>query len=313
MQQNKEWQLLEKIATASVVEQRRARRWGIFFKILTFVYLFSLFGIFASSKDSISSMDSKAKNEHTAVVQIKGLVMDEESAAANVVVTGLRKAFEAPKAKAIILAINSPGGSPVQAGYIYDEINRLKALHPDKKIYAVISDLGASAAYYIAAAADEIYADKASLVGSIGVISASFGFTGTLEKLGVERRIIAAGEHKAFLDPYLPLNEEDKLFWQDSLNVIHQQFIDQVKKGRGDRLSDDERLFSGLIWSGEAALELGLIDGLGSAGLVARDVIGAENIVDYSIQPDPITGLLRKFGLVTSQAIIQQLSQANWQ
>lgn len=313
MQQNKEWQLLEKIATASVVEQRRARRWGIFFKILTFVYLFSLFGIFASSKDSISSMDSKAKNEHTAVVQIKGLVMDEESAAANVVVTGLRKAFEAPKAKAIILAINSPGGSPVQAGYIYDEINRLKALHPDKKIYAVISDLGASAAYYIAAAADEIYADKASLVGSIGVISASFGFTGTLEKLGVERRIIAAGEHKAFLDPYLPLNEEDKQFWQDSLNVIHQQFIDQVKKGRGDRLSDDERLFSGLIWSGEAALELGLIDGLGSAGLVARDVIGAENIVDYSIQPDPITGLLRKFGLVTSQAIIQQLSQANWQ
>lgn len=313
MQQNKEWQLLEKIATASVVEQRRARRWGIFFKILTFVYLFSLFGIFASSKDSISGIDSKAKSEHTAVVNIKGLVMDEESAAANVVVTGLRKAFEAPKAKAIILAINSPGGSPVQAGYIYDEINRLKTIHPDKKVYAVISDLGASAAYYIAAAADEIYADKASLVGSIGVISASFGFTGTLEKLGIERRVIAAGEHKAFLDPYLPLAEDDKSFWQDSLNVIHQQFIEQVKKGRGDRLSNDEQLFSGLIWSGEAAVKLGLIDGLGSAGTVARDIIGAEDIVDYSIQPDPITGLLRKFGLVTSQAVIQQLSQPNWQ
>lgn len=313
MQQNKEWQLLEKIATASVVEQRRARRWGIFFKILTFVYLFSLFGIFASNSDSLSSMDNKTKNPHTAVVQIKGLVIDEESAAANVVVTGLRKAFEAPKAQAILLAINSPGGSPVQAGYIYDEINRLKSLHPDKKVYAVISDLGASAAYYIAAAADEIYADKASLVGSIGVISASFGFTEALNKLGIERRVIAAGDHKAFLDPYLPLADEDKAFWQESLNTIHQQFIEQVKKGRGDRLSDDESLFSGLIWSGEDAVKLGLIDGLGSAGTVARDIIGTEDIVDYSVQPDPITGLLRKFGLVTSQAIIQQLSQPNWQ
>lgn len=309
MQNSKEWQLLEKIATASVIEQRRSRRWGIFFKLLTFVYLFGLIGLFSVGNNKAANVNANAKNDHTAVVQIKGLVMDEESAAANIVVAGLRKAFAAPKAKAVLLLINSPGGSPVQAGYIYDEINRLKTLHPDKKVYAVISDLGASAAYYIAAAADEIYADKASLVGSIGVISASFGFTEALNKLGIERRIIAAGDHKAFLDPYMPLAEEDKQFWQDSLAVIHRQFIDQVKKGRGERLSDDEQLFSGLIWSGEDALKLGLIDGLGSAGYVSRELIGSNDLVDYSVKPDPITGLLQKFGLIMGKAVVQQLSQ----
>lgn len=194
----------------------------------------------------------------------------------------------------------------MHAGYVYDEIIRLRALHPNKKVYAVISDLGASAAYYIASAADEIYADKASLVGSIGVISASFGFTEAMQKLGIERRVIAAGENKAFMDPYQPLKDEDKAFWQQSLQLIHQQFIDRVKQGRGDRLHESEGVFSGLIWSGEQALDMGLIDGLGSAGHVARDVIGADELVDYSVQPDPITAFMRRFGLLASQAVFNQ-------
>lgn len=305
-QTSKEWQLLEKVALASVVEQRRTRRWGIFFKSLTFIYLFAIIGLFSAGGDKVTGIDVRAKETHTAVVKIHGLIMDEESASAGVVIAGLRKAFEAPKSKAIVLAINSPGGSPVHAGYVYDEIIRLRALHPEKKVYAVISDLGASAAYYIAAAADEIYADKASLVGSIGVISASFGFSEAMQKLGIERRIIVAGKNKAFLDPYQPLKDEDKAFWQESLQLIHRQFIEQVKQGRGDRLSEGEELFSGLIWSGEQAVELGLIDGLGSAGFVARNIIGAEELVDYSVMPDPITAFMRRFGVMASQAVFNQ-------
>lgn len=300
--ESKEWQLLEKIALASVQEQRRARRWGIFFKLLTFTYLIGILIMFAKGGSQLNAVDMRSKSEHTALVYVQGAIMDEESASANVIVGGLRKAFENPNSKAVLLAINSPGGSPVHAGYVYDEIMRLKALYPDKKVYAVISELGASAAYYIAAAADEIYADKASLVGSIGVISAGFGFTETLEKLGVERRVIAAGDHKAFMDPYQPLKAEDREFWQQSLEIIHRQFVDQVKKGRGDRLKDNDELFSGLIWSGEQALELGLIDGLGSAGHVARDVIGAEEIVDYSMQPDPFEAFAKRFGLAAGKA-----------
>lgn len=303
---SKEWQLLEKVAMASIAEQRRTRRWGIVFKLLTFFYLFAVLGMLMPDTETLKNIDGRSKAEHTALVYIHGPIMDEESASANVIVGGLRKAFENPHSKAVMLAINSPGGSPVHAGYVYDEIMRLKALYPQKKVYAVISDLGASAAYYIAAAADEIYADKASLVGSIGVISASFGFTGAMEKLGIERRVITAGEHKAFLDPYQALKEDDRAFWQQSLAVIHRQFIEQVKKGRGDRLKDSDGLFSGLIWSGEQALELGLIDGLGSAGYVARDVIGAEDIVDYSVQPDPVEAFIKRFGLAAGKAMASQ-------
>lgn len=305
-QTSKEWQLLEKVALASVVEQRRTRRWGIFFKSLTFIYLFAIIGLFSAGGDKVKGIDVRAKDSHTAVVKMHGLIMDEEAASAGVLIAGLRKAFEAPKSKAVILAINSPGGSPVHAGYVYDEIIRLRALHPDKKVYAVISDLGASAAYYIAAAADEIYADKASLVGSIGVISASFGFTEAMQKLGIERRIITAGENKAFMDPYQPLKDEDKAFWQQSLQLIHQQFIDRVKEGRGDRLQESEGLYTGLIWSGEQAMDMGLIDGLGSASFVARDVIGAQELVDYSVHPDPVTAFMRRFGIMASQAIFSQ-------
>ncbi len=307
-QQSKEWQLMEKAILASVEEQKRARRWRLFFIALFFVYLFVMLGVAASGGDKFSQAANK---EHTALVKIHGPIMEEERASANMIVGGMRAAFKNKNSKAVLLAINSPGGSPVHAGYVYDEINRLREKYPEKKVYAVISDLGASAAYYIAAAADEIYADKASLVGSIGVISASFGFTGAMEKVGVERRVIASGSNKAFLDPFQPLKEDEKVFWQDSLDVIHQQFIKQVRKGRGDRLVEDDKIFSGLIWSGEQALDKGLIDGLASAGRVARDVVGAEDIVDYTVKPNPFDELVQQFGLSASASLLKQLRLEN--
>ncbi len=303
-QQSKEWQLLEKAVLASVAEQRRGRRWRIFFIILFFIYLFGMMG-FLSQKAEISAV-AKAE-EHTAVIRIHGPIMEEEAANANALATALRDAFEEPNAKGIILAINSPGGSPVQAGYAYDEIMRLRKLHPEKKVYAVISDLGASAAYYIASASDYIYADKASLVGSIGVISAGFGYTGAIEKLGIQRRVITAGKNKAFMDPFEPLKPSDEAFWKDSLGLIHRQFIDAVKEGRGDRLKDTPELFSGLIWPGATAVDLGLVDGLGSAGYVARDMIGAKDTVDYTVARDPIERLIRQLGASAGAAVFQQM------
>lgn len=306
-QQSKEWQILEKVALESFREQRRARRWGIFFKLLTFVYLIVAITLLMPEAGNFSSdMQSKTAT-HTAMVRMQGIIMEDEQASADAVVTGLRAAFENKHSKAVMLVINSPGGSPVQAGYVYDEIVRLRALHPDKKLYAVISDLGASAAYYIASAADQIYADKASLVGSIGVISASFGFTGAMEKLGIDRRVMTAGENKAFLDPYQPLKAEEKVFWENSLAIIHAQFIEQVKKGRGDRLKDAADSFSGLIWTGEQALEKGLVDALGSPGYVARDVVGAEVIVDYSRQPNPLDELVRQLGVSAGTAFSRHI------
>lgn len=306
----KEWALLEKLAMSSVVEQRRSRRWGIFFKTLTFAYLLAALALFSSSGKNLGGAVANSSEAHTAVVRIHGAIMDDMEASAGMINQGLRDAFEEKNAKAIVLAINSPGGSPVHAGYVYDEIVRLRALYPEKKVYAVISDLGASAAYYIAAAADEIYADKASLVGSIGVISASFGFTGAMEKLGVERRVLTAGENKAFLDPYQPWKEDEKAFWQDSLGVIHQQFIGEVRKGRGDRLQDDGKLFGGFIWTGEQALEKGLIDGLGSVRSVARDVVGAEGLVDYSLQAHPLDRVMKSLGLGVATALFTQWQNA---
>ena len=305
-QHSKEWVVLEKVALASVKEQRKSRRWGIFFKLLTFTYLFAAVALFVSKSGDLPAV-SQLNTAHSALVRLDGLIMAQEESDANLIVAGLRNAFEAEASTAVILAINSPGGSPVHAGYVYDEIVRLRCLYPDKKVYAVISDLGASAAYYIAAAADEIYADKASLVGSIGVISSSFGFTELMQKLGIERRVLTAGNNKAFLDPYQPWKEDDKAFWKASLAVIHQQFIDQVKKGRGDRLPANSDVFSGLVWTGEEALDNGLIDGLGSVGFVARDIIGADDIVDYSFRRDPFEEFARQFGLSAGVGIAKQL------
>ncbi len=291
----KSWKLLEKTLLASVHEQRRSRRWGIFFKLLTFIYLFGALALFSPL---ISNQGGGSSSPHTAVIEVRGMIADKEAASADNIVGSLRAAFKDTNTKGVILRINSPGGSPVQSGYVYDEIRRLRGENPNIKVYAVISDLGASGAYYIASAADQIYADKASLVGSIGVTAASFGFVDTMEKLGVERRVYTSGEHKAFLDPFQPQKDEETRFWKTVLDTTHKQFIDSVKKGRGDRLKDAEHpeLFSGLIWSGEQALSLGLIDGLGSTSYVAREVIGQEEMVDFTVQESPLDRFTKKLG-----------------
>lgn len=300
---DRSWKLLEKTLLAGVQEQRRSRRWGIFFKLLTFVYLFGMLLLFTPLMD----MEKSATRGpgYTAVVEVNGVIADKESASADNIVGGLRAAFEDSKVKGIVLRINSPGGSPVQSGYVYDEIRRLRGLHPNIKVYAVITDLGASGAYYIASAADQIYADKASLVGSIGVTAAGYGFVGTMEKLGVERRTYTSGEHKSFLDPFQPQKAEETQFWQSVLDTTHRQFIASVKQGRGDRLKDKDHpeLFSGLVWSGEQALELGLIDGLGSANSVARDVIGEKELVDFTVQESPFDRFSKKLGASVAEKL----------
>ena len=293
---DKSWKLLEKTLLAGVQEQRRARRWGIFFKFLVFIYLFVGLGVIIQAIDMKKSPGSASA--YTAVIDVEGMIADKEAASADNIIGSLRAAFEDEKVKGVVLRINSPGGSPVQSGYVYDEIVRLRAAHPDTKVYAVIADLGASGAYYIASAADQIYAEKASLVGSIGVTAAGYGFVETLDKLGIERRVYTAGEHKSFLDPFQPQKPEEIAFWQGVLDTTHKQFIASVKKGRGDRLKDKDHpeLFSGLVWSGEQALSLGLIDGLGSASSVARDVIGEKELVDFTVEESPLDRFSKKLG-----------------
>lgn len=306
---SKEWKLIEKTVSQLGVEQRRSRRWGIFFKLLTFFYLFLLLGIMSQGLDESALSEAET---YTAIVDVRGVIADEEEASADFIVTGLRSAFEADGSKAVLLRINSPGGSPVQAGYVYDEIKRLRALYPTKPLYAVISDLGASGAYYIAAAADEIYADKASLVGSIGVVAGGFGFVDAMEKFGVERRLYTSGEHKSFLDPFSEENSDEVEFWENVLKQTHQQFISKVKEGRGERLKDDNQIFSGLVWNGEQALEMGLIDGLGSAGYVAREIVGAEEIVDFTPQPDPFERFTETLGIAAGSAMAKVLGNGTF-
>lgn len=303
----RDWKLIEKLVMSLQSEQRRSRRWGIFFKFLTFAYLFALLAIVWSPfGGSLETTTGK----HTALVEINGPIASDELASADNIAGSLRSAFEEEDAVAVILRINSPGGSPVQSGYVYDEIKRLRDEYPEKRVYAVISDIGASGAYYIAAAADEIYANRASLVGSIGVVAGGFGFTETMDKLGVERRLYTAGENKAFLDPFSPEQEQEVVFWQSVLENTHRQFIEAVKKGRGDRLADDDRLFSGLVWSGEQALELGLIDGLGSTSHVARQVVGQEDLVDYSRRKGPLQDLVDQLGVSFGQGVAGQLVES---
>jgi len=299
----KSWKLLEKTLLASVQEQRRSRRWGIFFKLMTLGYLIAVLVMF-SPMMSFEKGASRSEN-HTALIEVKGMIADNEAASADNIVGSLRAAFDDAKTKGVILRINSPGGSPVQAGYIYNEIRRLRAKKPDIKVYAVITDLGASGAYYIASAADEIYADKASLVGYIGVTAAGFGFTGLMEKLGVDRRTYTSGEHKAFLDPFQAPKPDETAFWQSVLDTTHRQFIASVKQGRGDRLKDKDHpeLFSGLVWTGEQALPLGLIDGLGSTSYVARDIIHEKEIVDYTVQDSPFDRFTKKLGAAVAEKV----------
>ena len=299
------WELLESITHGALKEQRRARRWGIFFKLLTFGWLFSMAAMMFNSMQ-VSDAALGVSDSHTALVEIDGQIGGKD-VKADVVVAGLRAAFEDEGTKAVILRINSPGGSPVQSGYIYDEIRRLRGLNPEIPLYAVIVDMGASGGYYIAAAADKIYADKASLVGSIGVISSGFGFVDAMEKLGVSRRTYTSGENKAFLDPFQDVNADAAKQWQTSLDTIHEQFIHAVKTGRGERLADNPDIFSGMVWSGEQAQALGLIDGLGSSGYVAREVVGEESILDFTARTSPLERFAKSFGLGVGASVAKVL------
>lgn len=290
---------LEKLVFASLREQRAARRWGIFFKLAFLAYLLLIFYMMASP-----GIGGGAKGQHTALVEINGVIAADQAANADAIITGLRRAFDSTDAAAVILRINSPGGSPVQAGYVNDELHRLRSAHPDKKVYTVITDLCASGGYYIAAATDEIYADKASIVGSIGVLMDGFGFVDTLDKLGVERRLITAGESKGFLDPFSPLKDSDMQHVRGMLEQIHQQFVEVVRKGRGDRLKDDGTLFTGLTWTGEESVRLGLTDGLASSSHVAREIVGAERIVDYTHRPPVFERFAGKLGGVLADGVL---------
>lgn len=296
--------LIEDLAFSSIKEKRTTRRWGIFFKFIFWAYLFTLLGLYIIPMKPGDILD-KAIGEHTALINIEGVISADTEASADAVITALREAFDDKKTRGIILRMNTPGGSPVQAGYINDEIYRLKELYPEIKVYAVIMDMCASGGYYIAAAADEIYADKGSLVGSIGVLMNGFGFENAIEKIGVTRRLYTAGEHKSFLDPFIAPEEADVKHTKTMLANIHQQFIDAVKKGRGDKLKDDPLLFSGYVWTGEQSIDLGLVDKLGSSSYVAREVIGAEKIKDFTVSEAFIDRFAKKLGASIATKISQ--------
>ena len=297
-------ELFAQLADDYLKENKRKRRWGIFFKILFFIWLFGfLYTVFPTStiKENISQ-------PHSALIDIRGTIFDKSSASADNITKGLRKAYADSGTKGIILRINSPGGSPVQASYIYNEIRRLKKLHPKIKVYAVCTDACASAAYFIAAAADEIYANPSSLVGSIGVLYDGFGFVGTLDKLGVQRRLMTAGKNKGFMDPFSPVDASQKQKLQDMLDSIHNDFQQSVITGRGKRLIQSPDIFSGLFWTGTQAKKLGLIDGFASAGKVARDFIKQEKVVDYTETPNYFERFARQFGESISGEIFTQMS-----
>jgi len=297
-----ERKLLEKVVTASLSEARRARRWGIFFKLLTFAYLTVLLVLWLP--DEFPDTGIKGK-KHTALVDIEGVIAPAADASADNVISGLRDAFEDKNTKGVILRINSPGGSPVQAGYINDEVRRLKKKYPKIPVYAVIADLCASGGYYIAVAADAIYADKGSIVGSIGVRMDGFGFVDAMHSIGVERRLLTAGENKAILDPFSPWSDKDRGHIQEILDELHEQFIEVVRAGRGDRLSTSPEIFSGLFWSGEESVDLGLVDGLASSSYVAREIIGAEDIVDFTTKEDLLERLADRLGATAASTLAQ--------
>lgn len=305
--------IVEKLAFAALNEQKTTRRWGIFFKLLTFAYLVAILGIavYPRFKDEISSTGK----QHAAVIDVLGMIAEGETTSANTVIEGLRDAIKDKNTKGIILNINSPGGSPVQSAYIFDEIRRLKKQHPDMPIYSVVGDMCASGGYYIAAASDKIYVNQASIIGSIGVIMNGFGFSHVLEKLGVERRLLTAGEHKAMLDPFSPVKEQETKHMQSLLDQVHQQFISAVREGRGDRLKEAEmpEMFSGLVWTGTEGVKLGLADGFGSVDSVAREALGTEEKLNFTPQERLIDRLAGKFGASFGHTITSLLHTANLQ
>lgn len=295
---NWEQQALRDLLVSSLKEQRSRRRWGIFFKL---VFLAIVVAFVWSVKQDDSRATALTSVPHTALIKIDGPIMADSPASADNIVTGLRKAFKSKGTKGIILRINSPGGSPVQSHYVYNEIMRLRGQHPNVKVYAVCSDICASGAYFIASAANDIYADQGSLVGSIGVIMNGFGFVGTMKKLGVSRRVFTAGDHKAFLDPFSPVKPDELRYVHLLLNTLHIEFIDAVKKGRGKRLKPSKDMFSGLIWTGSQAKKLGLIDGFGSSSDVARNIIKAPKILDYTVKANYFERLADRVGASTGE------------
>jgi protease-4 len=300
-----EKQLIENLASAALKEQRRARRWGIFFKLLFFAYLTVIIVLLIDWRGP----DSLGAGKHTALVDVVGVIDARGDSSADRVTEALQNAFKNKNTAGVILRINSPGGSPVQAGIIYDEIRRLRGLYPNIPMYAVVEDICASGGYYIASAADKIYVDKASIIGSIGVIMDGWGFTGTMEKVGVERRVLTSGENKAFLDPFAPVDEKQKRHAQSMLDDIHKQFIDVVRKGRGKRLKETPDIFSGLLWTGDKSIELGLADGFGSVDYVAREVIKAEDVFDFTKKQDITERFARRFGAAMAGVLGKVLAQ----
>lgn len=301
------WQrkTLEKLLFEALKEQRRRRRWTIFFKFIIFLILLSfLFLLWPSTPNLPTASKAKA---HIGLIDIRGIINDNAAANADNVIEGLQNAFEDKNTRTVILRINSPGGSPVQAAQIYNEIRYLRHQYPKTKLYTVCDDLCASAAYYIASASDAIYANPASLVGSIGVLMDGFGFVDTMKKVGVERRLLIAGNHKGFLDPFSPEKSDEKLIAERMLANVHQQFINAVKKGRGSRLKDNPELFSGLAWTGEEALPLGLIDGFGDLNSLSRELIKNKNVVDYTVKPGLLQQLSDRIGATFAQQISANL------
>lgn len=306
---NWEKDVLEKVVMSSLKEQRSARRWKIFFRFL-WTFLFLGYIVFLINARSISSLETS--QPHVAVVNVTGAIAADESANAQQINESLREAFKNELSQAVILRINSPGGSPVQAEMVYDEVKRLRALH-NKPVYAVIEDAGASAAYYIAAAANEIYVSRSSVVGSIGVLTNQFGFVGLMDKLGIERRLITSGGHKGVMDPFSPMNAQDKAFIENMLGQVHQQFIEAVKQGRGSRLKIDEDTFSGLFWVGQESIDRGLADGLGTVDQVARDIVGVEKLVDYTSTRSFAERLARQLGAGIGDVTVDAVTDTSFE
>ena len=304
MSENWERETLEKLAFSTLQENRRARQWSIFFKSLTFAFLFGL--LYLAFREN-SEIGPRFSGKHTALIELKGPIAADTPASAEEIDSSLEDAFKDKDTQGVILQIDSPGGSPVQAGQINDEIARLRKQYPKIPLYAVVGDMCASGAYYVAVAADKIYVDKASLVGSIGVLMDGFGFTGTMQKLGVERRLLTAGENKGFLDPFSPMSDKQKGYALQMLEEIHQQFIQAVRTGRGNRLKETPDMFSGLVWTGQKSLELGLADAYGTTDYVAKEVIGAEQIVDYSPKENIAMRFAKKFGVSMGSALLQPM------
>jgi protease-4 len=299
--------VLEKLVFATLKEQRAHRRWGIFFKMFSLIIL--LFALWTYFDFSFTGTDMEALSRHTALIEIDGAIESEGSGSAAVVIPELNKAFSDAGSVAIVLRINSPGGSPVQAGMIVDEIIRLRKGYPAKPLYVVVDEMCASGGYYIAAAADKIFVNKASIVGSIGVLMDGFGFTGIMQKAGVERRLLTAGENKGFMDPFSPLSDKHQAYAQSMLDEIHQQFIQVVRTGRGERLKETPDTFSGLFWSGAKAVEMGLADGFGSVDSVARDIVKVEDIVDYTQHEGLPERVLKKFGAAMGSGAMKSVFQ----